>query len=121
MMSRNCLYLFVVLFMIVTVSSIGASVPDPENKTKIYSMYVDEVINKYDAKSCLYCSNSKTIQRDAALACMKAAYFKTFKQELIRQMCEQYIAYKPYKVKIFLNQRFIDVIKLNNNRLIFVS
>jgi REP element-mobilizing transposase RayT len=120
-MSKNCSYLLVVLFMVITVSTIGASVSAPENKAKVYRMYVDEVINKYEAKSCLSCSNSKSIQRDAALACMKAAYFKTFKQEIIRQMCEQNIAYKPHKVKLFLNQRFIDVIKLNSNRLIFVS
>lgn len=116
MMTRKCSHLIAAVFMIITVNTIGASAPAPENDAKVYGMYVDEVIRQYDAKSCLNCSNSKSIQRYAALSCMKTAYFKAYRQAFIRQMCEQNIACKPLKVKLFMNQRFTDVIRSNNYR-----
>lgn len=104
-------YVVVVFLWFISVGTIGASISATENKFEIYAKFLDEIIYKCEAKASLCNSFSKTIQRDAALACMKSAYYKTFKQELITEMSKQNIKCCPHKIKYFLNQQFIDIVR----------
>lgn len=116
MTSRLLSQIISVLFLIFTVNVVGALEFAPEDKATIYDGLIDEVIKKYEAKACLSNSTCEAIQKDVAFACMKAAYYKAFKQEFIKQMCEQNLDPKPHKVKHFLNQRFFDVVRSANGR-----
>jgi hypothetical protein len=116
MTSRLLSQIISVLFLIFTVNVVGALEFAPEDKATIYGGLIDEVIKKYEVKACLSNSTCEAIQKDVAFACMKAAYYKAFKQEFIKQMCEQNLDPKPHKVKHFLNQRFFDVVRSANGR-----
>jgi hypothetical protein len=116
MTSRLFSQIITVVFLIITVNIVGASELAPEDKARIYGGLIDEVINKCEAKFCLSNSTCEAIQKDVAFACMKAAYYKAFKQEFIKQMSEQNLEPKPHKVKHFLNQRFFDMVRSVNGR-----
>lgn len=114
---RNYPYVFIVFLSFITVSSFGVLMAAPDNH-ETYDGFFDGIIKKYDAKASLYNSSSQNIQRDAALACMKSAYYKTFKQELIKEMRRQNIKCCPHRIQYFLNQRFIDIVGSDKNRAI---
>ena len=116
MTTRLLSQIIAILFLIITVNIIGASEFAPNDKAAIYGGLIDEVIKKCEAKSCLSNSTCEAIQKDVAFACMKAAYYKAFKEEFIKQMCEQNLEPKPNKVKHFLNQRFYEVVRSANGR-----
>ena len=97
-------------FLTVAVNVVAASGSVPDDKFDIYSGLVDEIIRKCEAKACISNSNCEAIRKNAALACMKSAYFKAYKNEFITKMIEQNIDPKPHKVSYFLNQCFFDVV-----------
>jgi hypothetical protein len=105
-----------VLFVFLTISVVGASDFVTENNAGIYDELINEVINNNDTKAIIGYSTCKAIRRDVAIACMKSAYYKTFKQEFIKQMSEQNIGPKQYKVKYFLNQRFFELVRSRNKQ-----
>jgi hypothetical protein len=67
---------------------------------------VDEYINSCDAKSEMLSSRSENIRNSARRSCMKASYCRNNKEELIRDMLDRNIDPKPYKVRLFLSERF---------------
>ena len=116
MMLRFVSQMIAILFLIIIINAVGASDFALDDNARIYGGLIDEVIKKYEAKACISDSRCKAVQRDAAIACMKSAYYKAFKHEFIKQMGEQNIDPKPHKIKYFLNQCFFDVVRSNNSR-----
>jgi hypothetical protein len=51
------------------------------------------------------------LRRAAALSCMKAAYLKDYKDELIQEMIKADIGTRSYKIQYYLNQRFFNIIQ----------
>jgi phosphoribosylpyrophosphate synthetase len=70
---------------------------------------VDDYISTCEAKSALLNSSSANIRRSAMCACLKAAFCKHAKAELIDALVANNVAPKPYKVRRFLNTRFNEV------------
>jgi hypothetical protein len=76
-----------------------------EEKARLEAL-VEEYIACCQAKSALRSSRSEKIRRSAMRSCMKAAYCKHSKEELVEAMLENNIEPKAYKVRHFLNDRF---------------
>ena len=71
---------------------------------------VDKYIANCEAKSALLSSKSENIRRTATLACLKATYCRHHRKELIDEMVKQNIEPKPYKVRRFLSEKFLDAV-----------
>ncbi len=78
-----------------------------------YGAAIDEIISRDKSKTALRNSRSANLRRAAAISCMKAAYFKDYKDELIKEMIKADIGTKPYKIRHYLNQSFFSVIQPN--------
>jgi hypothetical protein len=82
-----------------------------------YSAAIDKIISHCKNKTDLRHSRSEHLRRTAALSCMKAAYLKDYKDQLIQEMIKADVGTKPYKIKYYLNQRFFDIIQPQYARL----
>ena len=82
-----------------------------EDMTKKYGQLIDNVIYRCESTAGNSESGSCAIRKHAAISCMKAAYFRNFKKELIQKMNEQGIEPIPYKVNQFLNDSFFSVVR----------
>jgi hypothetical protein len=71
---------------------------------------VGDFISTCEAKSALLNSTSANIRRSAMRACLKAFFCKNTKAELIDALVANNVAPKPYKVRLFLNARFNEVV-----------
>ncbi|UCE55813.1 MAG: hypothetical protein JSV31_10275 [Desulfobacterales bacterium] len=77
----------------------------------LYSAAIDKVILHCKNKTDLRHSRSEHLRRSAALSCMKAAYLKGYKDELIQEMIKADIGTSSYKIQYYLNQRFFNIIQ----------
>ena len=108
----------IALFVIV-LTTILLPLPAPGNSTKTIEMkaQLEALVDKYiaccEAKSALLSSRSEKIRRSAKRSCMKAAYCRHFKEELLETMFEKNIEPKAYKVHHFLNHRFNRSLQAN--------
>ena len=103
------LYTVIILSLLWTSSAVSQTAEAVYLKT-VYSAAIDEAIAHCKAKILYRNSKSEKLQRAAALACMKAAFLKDFKVELIEDMIEANIGTKPYKIQYHLNQKFHHII-----------
>ena len=83
----------------------GNSIKGGETKAKLESL-VDEYIASCDAKSAMRSSRSENIRRSANRSCMKATYCRSTREELVKEMLENNIEPKAYKVHLYLNEKF---------------
>jgi hypothetical protein len=83
----------------------GNSNESAETKAKL-EILVDEYIACCEAKSAMRNSRSENIRRSAIRSCMKAAYCRHSREELVREMLENNIEPKAYKVRLYLNKKF---------------
>ncbi len=83
---------------------------DTDKKVAIEAV-VDEYLNSCEIKESLMTSESKTLQRTAALAVMKQAYFRNFKEQLVEEMVAMGVEPKPYQVHYHLNAKFFEAIR----------
>ena len=83
----------------------GSNTETVTTKARLEAL-VDEYIACCEAKSALRGSRSEKIRHSAVRSCMKAAYCKRSKEELVELMLENNIEPKDYKVRLFLNERF---------------
>ena len=95
--------IFLALAMLVC--SLPATSQDISNEA-FYKDCLDKVVNKYENKAQNITSERPAIKRDAAVACLKAAYFKSHKEHLLNEMCAQNIAPERAKVDYFLTKSF---------------
>jgi hypothetical protein len=103
------LYAVIVLSLVWATSAVSQTAEALYLKS-VYSAAIDEAIAHYKTKILYRNSRSEKLQLAAALACMKAAFFKDFKDELIEDMIAANIGTKPYKIQYHLNHKFHRVI-----------
>jgi hypothetical protein len=88
----------------------GKNTEAVETKVRLEAL-VEEYIACCDAKSELLSSRSEKIRRSAKRSCIKAAYFRHSKEELVNAMLENNIEPKAYKVHHFLNDKFNNALQ----------
>ena len=75
---------------------------------------LETLINRYiascGAKSEMLNSRSENIRRSAVRSCRIAIFCVTSKEALVKEMLENYIEPKPYKVSQFLNEKYRVVV-----------
>ncbi len=110
-MNWNRSLLAAIVFLAMPDPGMGASFPISEKLSSEYQSLIEKSIQICRSKSCRCTSRSEAIRRDAAIACMKAAYLRTFQSDLIRRMIEEEIQPNPFHVRLYVNHSFHDTIK----------
>jgi hypothetical protein len=115
MRSKTALVMLVVVLAMLlgTLPAYGNNTNDGETKAKLETL-VDNYIACCSAKSAMLASRSENIRYAAVRACMKAAYCMHSKKELVKEMLENGIEPKAYKVRRFLNRRFDGIVQAKN-------
>ena len=101
--------IIVLTLVLCAVPVLGQDTMDAEMKAELEAL-VDKYIASCEAKSALLSSKSENIRRSATLACLKATYCRHHRKELIDEMVKQNIEPKPYKIRHFLSEKFIDAV-----------
>jgi hypothetical protein len=81
------------------------------NLEAYFARVIDDTVGRCEAKSKMRDSWSPKVRHSAAVACLKSAYFKTYKDELIQGMIADGVGKKAYKVNAYLNKRFFSIVK----------
>ena len=107
MRTKTTIIMFAVVLTAVfsTISALGKNTEAVETQVRLEAL-VEEYIACCEAKSALRSSRSEKIRHSAVRACMKAAYCRHSKEELVELMLEKNVEPKAYKVRHFLNDRF---------------
>ena len=80
-----------------------------ESQTEsFYRDSIDKFIAKYEHQASMIGSKSNSIRQDAAVASIKASYYKAHKEQLIDDMFAQNLEAKRGKVDYFLVKSFYD-------------
>lgn len=86
---------------------------DPVTLKTHYDAFIDELISQCEHKeAAMVDSKLKSIRRTAALACLKAAFFKTHKEILIGKLISEEVGIKSYKIQHYLNREFFAVLRI---------
>jgi len=93
--------------MLVTVSTLGGDT----NRAALEAI-VNDYIAACEAKSALYQSRSKNIQRDAVHAFVRATFCRNFKAVLIDELVANNVAPKEHTVHHYLNSRFNKIVSI---------
>ena len=101
-----------VLSMMVVMGSFSALAQETSREA-MYTECIDKVIDKYACKAKNMESDRKAVRRDAAVATLKAAYFKSHKNRLVNEMCAQNMEPKRAKIDYFLTKSFGDFMGQN--------
>jgi len=116
----------------VTLAMVVASVPafgQDLAKQSFYQECIDKTVAKYERKSLKVDSDRPAIRRDAAVATLKASFYKSHKEQLINQMVIQDLDTKSGEMNYFLvksfgnfmeenlDQAIADVLKIKDGRL----
>lgn len=91
--------------MIFDMPAIGDDTKTIETRTKLETL-IDRYIVSCGAKSELLNSRSDAIRNSAIRSCRIANFCLTSREVLIKEMLENNIEPKPYKVRRFLNEKF---------------
>lgn len=103
--------LLMALFVLVWQSNVAGQEENPGPGAAFYRLAVDRAIASCEVKSAMRNSRSEAIRRTAALSCLKAAYLKRYKEDLVHAMMENGIGDQPHKIKVFINQKFFALIR----------
>lgn len=75
-------------------------------KESCYRACIDKAIEKYERKSLKLDSDRPAIRRDAAVATLKASFYKTQREQLINQMIVENLGTKTGEMNYFLVKSF---------------
>ncbi len=89
---------------------LGAEEQKGSQRVELLGM-VDQYIASCDAKATLRDSRSEVIQQVAALATMKGAYTKAYRDKLVDDMVAAGVDAKAYQVQAHINQRFFETVR----------
>jgi len=64
----------------------------------MYADLIDQVIACCDAKSTLRSSRSEKLRQAAAIACLKSAYLKNYREQIIEEMVIRHI--RPSRARV---------------------
>ena len=95
----------VLLVTFFTTQGISQSIDNP-NLAGIYAAFIDEAIAKCRKKAEMLGSKSPNIRRQAFCACLKGAYLKTHKEELVAYLTVIDAVPSCNRVQYHLNKRF---------------
>ena len=89
---------------------------DPVTLKTHYQAFIDQLISRCVYKeTAMADSRLKRIRRAAALNCLKASYFKSHKEILIKKLIAEEIGIKSYKIQYYLNKEFFTVLRIATN------
>ena len=108
-MKRHKFCLMFAMLWVCLVMSFKALADDERAKL---TAIVDDCIASFEAKSEMLDSKSLNLRRSAMKSCLKAAYCKSRREQLITEMVTNRVAPKPYKVRHYLNNHFNGFIDL---------
>lgn len=78
---------------------------------KQYAEFIDGYIKRNAAKEKLRTSSSDNLQRTAACAVMKKAFFTEYKEQLVHQMVRKNVGTSPHQMQRFLDTRFYGLVR----------
>jgi hypothetical protein len=112
-MEKKAFYIFVIVTLVAFfwISPAASQVSKIANMESFYRAHIDELISKCESKVLWRNSRFEKIRQTAALACLKASFFKHRKEELIAGMIKENIGIKQYKVGHYLNSKFFRVLR----------
>ena len=112
---KNLMITFAVLCLLGSSSLLFAQ---DTAKESIYRACIDKAINKYESKSLMMDSSSPAIRRDAAIATLKASFYKSNKEQLVDQMIAQDLNTAGGEMNYFLVKSFGEFQGKNMDRAI---
>ncbi|MDJ0830268.1 MAG: hypothetical protein QNI92_10475 [Desulfobacterales bacterium] len=77
----------------------------------VYNKLIDEYIASCERKSELRDSWSENVRRVAAVNCLKGAFYRNYKEELVTDLIANKVEPKPYLVRYHLNRRFYETVR----------
>jgi hypothetical protein len=108
------------LILIVMASSLlltQARLSAEDTRTRaFYESCIDQVISKWERQAILSDERSERIRQDAAMACLKAGFYRTHKEPLLSQMVAMDLGEKKAAVDCFLVKSFHDFLKGESGR-----
>jgi hypothetical protein len=87
---------------------IAAESQSDEQLNAFYENYISEKIAKNQSKTSLKTSRSENLRLAAEKAEKQVGFLTLNKDILVDEMIEQDIGQKPYKIEIYLKERFSD-------------
>ena len=102
----------VLVTIILTMPALGGDTDVMEKRAKLEAL-LDRYVASCSAKSEMLNSRSETIRKSAIRSCRIASFCVTSKEALVNEMLAQNIEPKPYKVSMFLNEKFRMVVLAN--------
>ena len=77
----------------------------------VYTAVIDGVIAKCDAKAPMLGSESGAIRRIAIRACIKSAFFRTYRDALVIRLMAENVSTHPVRIQYHLNRIFYQTIR----------
>lgn len=103
--------MMVLATMMVWVTTTQGAESDSMDKRAVYSKMIDRYAACCEKKSMLRHSRSENLRQKAEISCLKAAYLRNYKDEIVADLIEHNINPQPYKVQHFVNTLFFDLIR----------
>jgi hypothetical protein len=95
--------------IIFALPALGDDTKTLETRAKLETL-IDRYIVSCGAKSEMLNSRSENIRKSAVRSCRIANFCLTSKEALVKEMLENNIEPKPYKVSQFLNEKYRGVV-----------
>ena len=102
-MKKTMAVIAVALCALVVVGFFQAAIATPES---YYNQYFSEKIAKFERLGKMVDSGSACVRGCAEVKILKAKFFRTHKDELVREMVALKVEMKPYKIDYFLIKAF---------------
>ena len=109
MVTKICCLVSILLVMcVIGAALVTAQSASKDQLVRYYESCIMKKIFNCNAKTVLKTSRSVNLRRKADLAKRQVTFFTSNKNVLIKEMVEQEIGQKPYKVEHYLNKRFFE-------------
>jgi len=87
---------------------------DDVNPSLIYGAFVDNYIQKCEAKAEMLDSGSFNIRKGAMQATVKGAFMQSNRTSLVKYLMEQKVPFNVHRVQYHLNQKLAQSVYLQN-------
>ena len=106
---KTTINIFVIVVAYIGITGFSPAVADsgtPDEAKQFYRTCIESTILKCEKKAQLHRSRSKNLRQASETFCLKARFLKENKPALIREMAENNVALKEYKVNYYLDRQF---------------
>ncbi|MDM8516602.1 hypothetical protein QUF76_10410 [Desulfobacterales bacterium HSG16] len=110
---NTLMIVFTIIFVVGLCLPIAAdcqSTDIPKGSTA-YETKIDGLIARCEKKAGMMNSKGDNIRKDAAIALMKANFFRKNKDLLVQGMIKSKVIAKSHKIEYFLNDKFFAIIR----------